>query len=312
MEQYKDIEKAALFISDLYTYNTSQTSEAYFDRIYHFTTEVISGYFDKLDFKDKKVLTVLASGDHTLNAILLGSREIDTFDVNKLSIYYYKLKEASIKSLLLEEFKEFLYSNYPNNMKENKKILNWKTYLKVSPFLEEKYKKFWDSMYLEFNGYNIGKSDLFWPSESKQSRLSIYNDYLTEENYAKLKNILLEENIKFNFQATNIKELKTNEKYDYIFLSNISQYLEYIYEDNYLENFNILIKNLSNNLKKDGLLFHSYLYSCERYIKFMTNHLPENIYNIKEVKEKISNLSVMLFNAYDVCTEKDGVYIYKK
>lgn len=312
MEQCNDIEKAHLFVSDLYISNADQTSEAYFDRIYHFTTEAISGYYNNLNFKDKKILTVLASGDHALNAILMGSKEIDTFDINKLTIYYYKLKEAGIKALPLEEFKKFFYSNYPNNIKENKNLFNWKSYLKISPFLEKKYKDFWDSLYLEFNGYDIGKSDLFWASEKNQNSVAIYNNYLTEENYNRLKNILLEEEIKFNFQNINIKDLKTNVKYDYIFLSNISQYLEFIYEDNCLDNFNNLIQNLSVNLNKNGILFHSYLYNCNANMRFINNYCPESIYNNHMVKEKIQNLDLITFNTNANSEEKDGVYVYKK
>ena len=39
-------------------------------QIYSFTTEKLSGYFEKLDLKDKNVLTVAASGDHIINAFI--------------------------------------------------------------------------------------------------------------------------------------------------------------------------------------------------------------------------------------------------
>lgn len=307
----EDILKALLYISDLYVYNSSNTSKAYFDKLYHFTTEMIDGYYKEINFENKTVLTVMASGDHVLNAILLGAKKVDTFDINKLSIYYYKLKEAAIKSLSLEEFKNFFYSKYPNNIKCNDQIMNWKLYLKISPFLETKYKAFWDMLYLEFNGKEIGNSDLFWPSENCQSRLSIYNAYLTEEKYYKLKNILLENKIKVTFTNADIIDLKLNKKYDYIFLSNISQYLNYMYTENYLDNFNDLIIKLSSSLKDNGILFHSYLYACNNYItnKFI-NFMP-NIYNHKEMKEKINNLDIITFDGYGTDDVKDAVYIYK-
>ena len=52
------------------------------DYIYPFTTEMISGYFDKLDLKEKTVLTVGSSIDQGLNALLLGAKNVTVFDIN--------------------------------------------------------------------------------------------------------------------------------------------------------------------------------------------------------------------------------------
>ena len=43
-----------------------------FQEVYPFTTEVISGYFNELDFKDKSVMTLGSSSDQAFNALLLG------------------------------------------------------------------------------------------------------------------------------------------------------------------------------------------------------------------------------------------------
>lgn len=43
--------------------------------------------YDNEDLKDKKVLTVTSSGDHALNAILNGAKNIDSFDINLYSKY---------------------------------------------------------------------------------------------------------------------------------------------------------------------------------------------------------------------------------
>ena len=51
-------------------------------KIYSFTTENISGYFNYLDFKNKNVLTVSASGDHIINAFYKGARSVTGFDIN--------------------------------------------------------------------------------------------------------------------------------------------------------------------------------------------------------------------------------------
>jgi hypothetical protein len=49
--------------------------------LYRFTTENILGYLPLLDVKDRRCLTVAASGDHVINMLMAGAREIVAFDV---------------------------------------------------------------------------------------------------------------------------------------------------------------------------------------------------------------------------------------
>ena len=65
---------------------------------YVFTTENINAYYDRLDLKDKSILTVVGSGDHILNAILRGAKKIDAFDISGYAILFYYLKEAAVKT----------------------------------------------------------------------------------------------------------------------------------------------------------------------------------------------------------------------
>ena len=58
------------------------------------TTENINGYYDRLYFKDKKILSVVGSGDQIFEAILRGAKEIDGFDISHNAILLYYLKEA--------------------------------------------------------------------------------------------------------------------------------------------------------------------------------------------------------------------------
>ena len=308
-----DIYLAQCQISDLYLGENKETIEAYFDHLYHFTTEMINGYYKLLSFKGKKILTVMGSGDHTLNAILKGSRNIDTFDINPLAIYYYKLKEAAIKGLEYNEFCEFFYPCKLETINRNPKIWNHKIYLKFSPYLEPLYKKFWDSMYLEFSGEEIRNSKLFWEDNIMQTRLHRYNSYLTKNGYYLLKNILLNQKVKINFYNKNISNLELKQKYDYMFLSNISQYLNKIYKKDELEQFNELIKKLANSLNPNGILFHSYLYDYSYHInkKISISKLGK-IYDLEMMKQKIQNLEVIEIPAYGLTKTTDAVYVYKK
>ena len=65
----------------------------FFDKVYPFTTESISGYMKHMDVKDKSVLTVGSSMDQALNACLYGAKDITVMDISKTTKDYmlYKL-----------------------------------------------------------------------------------------------------------------------------------------------------------------------------------------------------------------------------
>ena len=67
-----------------------------FQEVYPFTTEMISGYFKDLDFKDKKVMTLGSSSDQAFNALLLGAKKIVVYDINENTARYGKLKRDVI------------------------------------------------------------------------------------------------------------------------------------------------------------------------------------------------------------------------
>lgn len=54
-----------------------------FSDVYPFTTEMISGYFDSIDSKDKDVMTAGSSLDQAYNAMLLGAKNITVYDINE-------------------------------------------------------------------------------------------------------------------------------------------------------------------------------------------------------------------------------------
>lgn len=68
-----------------------------YSNIYFETTENLVDMYRKIDFIDKDVLTVLASSDQVYTARYLGAKRVDSFDRNPLAIYYYYLREWTIK-----------------------------------------------------------------------------------------------------------------------------------------------------------------------------------------------------------------------
>ena len=107
--------------------NNKELLKNYFCWLYPFTNENIKGYYSKINFKNKNVLTVTASGDHALNALLLGANCVETFDSNPLAKYYSELKIAGIKTLSLEEFILFFYNK---SFKTNKYFFDKDIYIK--------------------------------------------------------------------------------------------------------------------------------------------------------------------------------------
>lgn len=74
-----------------------------YQQVYPFTTEMISGYFDEIDFKGKKVLTVGSSLDQAYNALLLGAKNIVVYDINENVKRFGKIKRELILKVPRQE-----------------------------------------------------------------------------------------------------------------------------------------------------------------------------------------------------------------
>ena len=189
---------------------------------YVFTTENINAYYDRLDLNGKSILTVAGSGDHILNAILRGARKIDAFDISGYAILFYYLKEAAVKSFNYEEFIEFFLS---------KNALSYDAYLKLRPNLNPEVVNYYDTIFSK-KSTGLLESPLFRevpPSFiqepiKKASIISGVSSYLEPENYTKLQEKM--DNCQVSLFLRDIKEIGIfADKYDYIFLSNIIEYV---------------------------------------------------------------------------------------
>ncbi|MBE6151252.1 MAG: DUF3419 family protein [Firmicutes bacterium] len=263
-----------------------------FNSIYLFTTENIKGYMDELDLTNKKIITVTASSDHIINAILKGATKILTFDINILSKYFMDLKLKAIEKLSYEEFEEiFLY--------ENENSLNY-DFIK-SLVLPKDTKEFWEKEMLKYdNGLLLRKSNLFntkyFNSDSKRKQ----NIYLNKEKYDIIKSKLSDVDIKFI--NCSVEELEINEKYDYMFLSNISDYLDLIFKENILEEYEKVINRFRKNV---SYIYMAYIYDINKDI------FRSDIDNLKIVKQIFKNIKI---KEIDTALEgkkeiKDGVII---
>ena len=250
-----------------------------FYSIYPFTTENISGYMNELDLTNKKVITVTGSSDHIINIILKGCLDITTFDINPLTKYYMDLKLSAIKELSYQEFLDFMlyYSD---------KSFDYEIIKKLSMAKESK--DFWlnELSKNDNNGLKMKHSGLFnLKYFDFQNKISC-NLYINEKSYAIIKNRL--GHVKIKFIKSNLKDLKLNQKYDYMFLSNISDYINTFYEDSSLDNYKNLIFKFLENVK---IIYFAYIYDIESKDK------RSAIDNINSVKEIFGDIKIKKFKS---------------
>ncbi len=266
-----------------------------FNSICPFTTENIAGYMKKLDLENKKVITVTASGDHILNLVVKGCKYITAYDINLLAQKYAELKLAGMRQLDYKDFlKVFLYETSDTLKYEIIKSLE----------LEQEISDYWITELKRHNnnGLELRKSILFNTKYFNPASKIKQNLYLDEENYQKTREKLSSINI--NYINTDIKDLKLSSSYDYMFLSNISDYLNQMFTNNYLEKY----ANLLNQFSVENIYF-AYLYD-------IYNKTPRSIIdNISEVKKVFRNMQIEQFDtALENANEDahDAVLILKK
>ena len=216
------------------------------------TTENINGYYRLLNFKGKKVLTVVGAGDQIFNAILGGVKKIDGFDISMNSIMLYYLKEAAIKELDYDSFIDFFYV-------ENK-CFNKETYKRIRNSLNESAIQFWDMVFEQDNPYeivsNIINKTMMYPSGGYASmKLAQTSNYLSIEGYYELKEKI--NDCEITISLKDVKELDDlGTDYDYIILSNIFEYQKG--ED--LQEFKKAIERYRKILNTNGVVIIGYAY----------------------------------------------------
>lgn len=260
-----ELEKTKELIENYIKYHN-----AFSNRVYSYTNENIKSYLNNFDFNDKNsALSVLSSGDHVFNLIHNGITSIDAFDSNYLTEFYsLGIKKAMI---LKYDYKDFLHKyldlllGYYSVYKESIFIE------KLLPYMDNRYAMFWNDL-VKFNydlqSNNSDKrlliSDIVTKKFIMKDRIKLYNNYLSSnENYEILKDNLL--NSKINFSCLDILDIsnKFNNKYDFILLSNIFDYLDSRFKLGW--NYSYLkeeINKINPMLNNDGVILIHYLFKC--------------------------------------------------
>ncbi len=105
-----------------------------FDSAYPFTTECISGYFDKLDLAKKDVLTVGSSLDQAFNALLCGAGKVTVMDICSYTDDFLKLKkDIIINNPRKKAFKKILKIK---SIPFSKDIFSYRDIVRINPYFE--------------------------------------------------------------------------------------------------------------------------------------------------------------------------------
>lgn len=213
MDLEKDIFIARKIIQGNYNFK-----EGHYNTVYNMTNEKLVLYFKYFPIKDGNVFTVLGSGDHVLQAVCCGAKNIYAFDYNPLALYMAKLK---IKSLSILERNEFL--NYLYNI-DYKRYFDVSYYKKVRDYLDSYTMKLWDSLYNDFNNHEITDNLInngdSYINRSEDGFLNRDKYYLTKKNL---------ENVDINYFCSDVfdvlEKLPSDIKFNAAFLSNIFDWM---------------------------------------------------------------------------------------
>ena len=205
--------------------------------VYEYTTEDIGNSIGNYTSKDR-ILTVLSSGDHIFDYLLRGAENIEAFDINVITNYYYKLKRAIIEKLSYDEF-----------LKESGRLL-----LYGLEHLEE--------LNLDYETYEFWTFYKLLQDKEKYERALIktfpvgskrYNLYFNEDSYKRLREIL-KSGIIVPFHHSDTLSLHKSITGEFSEINFSS-----IYSLTPKKDIKKVIKRLKPNLTKDGqMLFYSF------------------------------------------------------
>ena len=206
-----------------------------YDKVYYQINEDINDVLLGEDFTDKDVLSVLASADQYFMFKALDAKKVDSFDFNRLTMYYYFLRKWSIK-----------YNNdvYPDIFYDDSYVENLLEKVEVSSDLEKKALDF-------FKRHVSNRSDfskLFYDVDAQPYGNTLF------QNVRQLKKIVDTDFTFYNMDLfRNNRDLITK-KYDYLYISNI---LDWARED--ISKITIAKDNLLSLLKDNGKVICSRL-----------------------------------------------------
>lgn len=243
------------------------------NKVYKFSNENLTSYQELYDFTDKKVLSVIGSGDQFFSSILYGAKEVVCFDMNPTSELYLMFKYIAIKCLSYNEFIEFFINS---NMK------NENIYMKIRSYLNKDIRRFFDI------NFKLGLNKLTYLVIGFERKENTHTGrvipYLDEGNYNLLKKMLNYTNIPVTIINT-FPELIKDLEYDYdlMLLSNVYSFLGIN-----IKEYNKIMIECFKHMNDKGVIQANYVWN--KNSDFFEGFF-ENNYEINEVYGVQGNLS---------------------
>ncbi len=280
-----------------------------FKRIYPFATENVAGCFSGYDFKDKDCLTVLGSSVQALYMYLMGAKSVCAFDVNSLSIYYYEFLKAFIRSGLdFSSYRKLFIKSFGN--KDN-------TYKQILDCMDGDYRNYFKVLYDKYGSSILSNRKLFNTVVISKYACAKYNDIFRKENLEVLRSKI--NDLDFRFINSDINNLELDRSYDFMYFSNIMQYVSEMYNDNMinsLSKYRELLLKFKESLNKGGSMYASYIYGIDLLaIPNMDVFCLASIEHVFEhdlIEYKSFNAFKNKFSAFIEGASKDGVLVYSK
>lgn len=224
-------------INNTISFINGKTIKGY-GRIYSSSNEDVLDLYADIDFKNKNVLSVLASGDQAFMAYLKGATSVDLFDINKLTLYYYYLRIWTMKYFHIFYAEPYLC-----------KLFIDKLISKVKPEnnIEFNCFEYWRSLLKHIDNYDL--HELFFPLSTIIQ--------LNDEEIKRLSSLLKKKKSTF-YNIDISSEINIQKKYDIIITSNIP---DWIYSsDGSLKKYK---ENVDKLLKPKGIVLSSNLSMSE-------------------------------------------------
>ena len=305
MTKVYDAMNDADIFSDFRKFGKQDENNTYFSPIFLFSNDEMDTILRNMNFEGG-LLSVTASLDHALNAILLGAKDVTLFDINKAAKYFAELKLHAIKNLDYEEFLH-LYGlepvKFPKFQKKNVKIskennnvkLNKDMVYKLCKDMNKPYSYFFERLFF-LNFFDNEKNQINFHKNIMPNA----NLYMNKAEFYKLKELL--NDVKINeYIDCDIFDLKkhiSDNEYSAMIFSNITSYFV---KDDY-KKLHILLNEIKNNLTEDGLaqIGHGFIYTeyDEYGVKPLSSaFVSEHFKNITEEVSK--NYRISYFHKYD-------------
>ena len=295
-------------------YGRLSNTFGFYSKLYNMTTENIAGFIDNIDCVNKDVLTVAASGDHAMNVILNGARNVTCFDINPFSFQQVQLKKAAIKTLSYEEFLDF-FGIFNYEYSNNYQFMDIKLFDKIEKNLDKDTLAFYKQLYYFYkDDYDKLHKNIYFDFDYELDKMKSMCNYLEEDKYNELA-MILNYDKDINFIYSDFKNLVDNignKKFDLILLSNISDYIHNMYYDDYLMKYYLDILNLAEHLNNLGIIQVGYVYSKMERDQKISAFANKEKRNKVFTTDKFYSRFVPAYDDYPPYKNRDQIITYQK